>query len=222
VELIRIVLAEDHVLVRSGIRALLESLEGIRVVAEASSGHEALEQIGKTKPHLVLTDIGMPGLNGLGLAERTTKEFPDVHVIILSMHANEEYVLQALRAGAKGYVLKDAETSELEMAIRAVVSGKTFLSPLISGKVIEDYLDRLSGKKGSARDGNCYAILTARQREILQLIAEGNTNKDVARKLTLSVKTVESHRTQIMERLNIHDTASLVRYAIRSGIIQPS
>lgn len=219
-ELIRIVLAEDHVLVRAGIRALLQSLEGIAVVAEAGSGHEALEQIGRTKPHLLLTDIGMPGLNGLELTARTTKEFPDVHVIILSMHANEEYVLQALRAGAKGYVLKDAETSELEMAIRSVVCGKTFLSPVISGKVIEDYLDRLSGRKGTPAEGNCFAILTARQREILQLIAEGNSNKDVARKLALSVKTVESHRTQIMDRLDIHDTAGLVRYAIRSGIIQ--
>lgn len=222
---IRVLLAEDHALVRAGIRALLQGQEDLAVVGEAGDGHEALRLIKKEKPHVVLADIAMPGLNGLDLTARIVKEFPDCRVIILSMHANEEYVLQALKAGAKGYVLKDSEKAELELAIRSVVRGKTFLSPAISGHVIEDYLARLSGKKGkensTSSEPSQYQALTPRQREILQMIAEGNTNKQIAQALNLSVKTVEAHRTQIMERLDIHETAGLVRYAIRTGLVSP-
>jgi DNA-binding NarL/FixJ family response regulator len=217
---IRIVLAEDHALMRAGIRALLRDRDGMIIVGEAGTGHEALELVRRQKPHLLLTDISMPGLNGLDLTARVVKEHPDTRVIILSMHANEEYVLRALRSGARAYVLKDAETAELELAIRTVVCGKTFLSPSVSGKVIDDYLARVSGKKDAASPSAArHDILTSRQREILQMIAEGNSNKDIANTLDLSIKTVETHRTQIMKRLDIHDTAGLVRYAIRTGLI---
>jgi DNA-binding NarL/FixJ family response regulator len=220
-EPVRILLAEDHAMVRAGIRALLQEREGLVVVGEAGDGHEALRLVGMEKPHVVLADVSMPGLNGLELTARLAREFPDVRVIILSMHANEEYVLQALRAGARGYVLKDAELSELESAVRSVVRGKIFLSPAISGQVIADYLARLKGGKQppASTEPAPYLSLTPRQREVLQLIAEGNTNKMIAQKLDLSVKTVEAHRAQIMERLDIHDTAGLVRYAVRTGVI---
>ena len=224
-ETIRVLLAEDHALMRAGICALIQGLEGLVVVGEAGDGHEALRLIKKEKPHIVLADIAMPGLNGLDLTGRIVKECPNTRVIILSMHANEEYVLRALKSGAKGYVLKDAETAELELAIRSVMRGKTFLSPSISGHVIHDYLERLSGRKDkddtNLPEPSRYETLTPRQREILQMIAEGNTNKQIAQALNLSVKTVEAHRTQIMVRLDIHETAGLVRYAIRTGLISP-
>jgi DNA-binding NarL/FixJ family response regulator len=218
----RIVLAEDHALVRAGIRALLERCEGIVIVGETGDGREALRLAAKERAHVLLTDISMPGLNGLEVAERAARELPDVRVIILSMHANEEYVMQALKAGAKGYVLKDADLAELRLAVQSVMRGKTFLSPSISRPVIDNYLARVRGRKDAPPPSGGvepFATLTSRQREILQLIAEGNSNKDIARKLNLSVKTVDTHRTDIMRRLDIHDTAGLVRYAIRTGIV---
>jgi DNA-binding NarL/FixJ family response regulator len=155
----------------------------------------------------------MPGLNGLETAARITQEFPHVRVIILSMHANEEYVLQALRAGAAGYLLKDADIVELELALKAVIRNETYLSPAISKQVVAEYIQRVGGETSPLDQ------LTPRQREILQLIAEGHTSKEIAKMLNISVKTVETHRTQLMERLDIHDVAGLVRYAIRIGLI---
>jgi DNA-binding NarL/FixJ family response regulator len=211
----RLLLADDHALVRAGIRSLLEKMTGVEVVAEASDGREALELIKKKLPNLVLMDIAMPGLNGLEALARTTKEFTAMKVIILSMHANEEYALQALRAGACGYLLKDGAVAELELALRVVARGETYLSPRISKRVIDGYLERLGNQ--SAPGG----LLTARQREILQLIAEGQSTKEIAFLLGVSVKTVEAHRAQLMLRLGIHDVAGLVRYAMRVGLVPP-
>jgi DNA-binding NarL/FixJ family response regulator len=208
---------DDHGLVRAGIRALLESLDGIQVLEEADDGREALRLIELQRPDIVLMDIAMSGLNGLEATKRIKRDFPNTRVIILSMHANEEYVLQSLRAGAAGYLLKDAGTVELEIAIKAVAGGETYLSPPVSKHVISDYVRRMSA--GEQETQSTLDRLTLRQREILQLIAEGQTTQEIARLLNIGVKTVETHRMQLMERLDIHDVAGLVRYAIRVGLI---
>jgi DNA-binding NarL/FixJ family response regulator len=214
---IRVLLVDDHGLVRAGIRALLESLQGIQVLGEADDGREALRLIELHRPDIVMMDIAMRGLNGLEATMRITRDFPNTRVIILSMHANEEYVLQSLRAGAAGYLLKDAGTVELEIAIKAVAGGETYLSPPVSKHVISDYVRRMSA--GEQETQSTLDRLTFRQREILQLIAEGKTTQEIARLLNIGVKTVETHRMQLMERLDIHDVAGLVRYAIRVGLI---
>jgi len=219
---IRVILADDHALVRAGIHSLLESLDGIDVIAEASDGREAIELIQQHQPDVVLMDISMSGLNGLEAAAYVVKEFPGVKVIMLSMHANEEYVLQALRAGASGYLLKNAGILELELAVKSVARGEIYLSPPISKHIISDYVLRVGGELDkNLLGGRDLDPLTLRQREILQLIAEGHTTQDIAQKLNISIKTVETHRMQIMERLDIHDVAGLVRYAIRIGLISP-
>jgi DNA-binding NarL/FixJ family response regulator len=209
----RVLLADDHALVRAGIRALIEKIPDVEVVGEASTGREALELVKSTLPNLVLMDIGMAELGGLEALPRIVKDFPGVKVIILSAHANEEYVIRALRSGAAGYMLKDAATAELQLAIKSVNQEKTYLSPSISRTVIDSYLERVGGPLSPLEQ------LTARQREILQLIAEGRNTKEIASDLDISGKTVESHRLQLMERLNIHDIPGLVRYAIRSGLV---
>jgi DNA-binding NarL/FixJ family response regulator len=211
---IRVLLADDHALVRSGLRALLQTLPGIDVVAEAGNGPEALEQIETHQPDIVLMDISMPEIDGLELTARVTRDWPKVRVVVLSMHANEKYVSQALRAGAAGYLLKDACTPELEIALRAVARGETYLSPAIAKQVIAGYV------RHPDEDANAQGQLTPRQVEVLRLIAEGRTTKAIAQKLGISVKTVEAHRTQLMERLDIHDIAGLVRYAIRTKLLQ--
>jgi DNA-binding NarL/FixJ family response regulator len=211
----RVLLADDHALVRAGIRSLLERMTAIEVVAEASDGREALELAKKHLPDLMLLDIAMAGLNGLEALARATKEFSAVKVIILSMHANEEYVPQALRAGARGYLLKDAAVAELELALRAVNRGEIYLSPRISKRVIDSYLERLENERPLREE------LTLRQREIVQLIAEGKSTKEIAFFLKVSIKTVEAQRAQLMERLEIHDVAGLVRYAMRVGLVPP-
>jgi DNA-binding NarL/FixJ family response regulator len=217
---IRILLADDHALVRAGIRALLDHVRGVEVVAEADDGREALDLIATHQPDIVLMDIAMPSLNGLEAAARVSKAFPGVRVIILSMHANEEYVLQALRAGASGYLLKGARAAELELAVTAVANGETYLSPAASKHVVDEYVQRAAGSTPAGSDERALGErLTPRQREILQLIAEGHSTKEIARMLQISVKTAESHRTQLMERLGIHDVAGLVRYALRAGLI---
>jgi DNA-binding NarL/FixJ family response regulator len=213
VSAIRVVLADDHALVRAGIRALLEKLPGIEVVGEADNGREALELIKKSAPNLVLLDISMAELGGLEALPRIVKDFPAVKVLILSAHANEEYVLRALRSGAAGYMLKDAATAELQLAIDSVIEDKTYLSPSISRTVIDSYLERVGGPFSPLEQ------LTSRQREILQLIAEGKNTKEIADTLDISVKTVEAHRLQLMARLDIHDVPGLVRYAVRSGLV---
>jgi DNA-binding NarL/FixJ family response regulator len=211
----RILLADDHALVRAGIRSLLEKIPGVKVVGEASNGRQAIELIRTELPDLVLMDIAMKELGGLEALPRITKNFPRVRVILLSAHANEEYVIRALRSGAAGYMLKDAATLELELAINSVVQGKTYLSPSISRTVIESYLERVGSQTSPIEQ------LTARQREVLQLIAEGKNTKEIAATLDVSIKTVEAHRLQLMARLDIHDVPGLVRYAIRSGLVSP-
>jgi len=209
----RVLLADDHALVRAGIRALMEKIPNVEVVGEAGTGRKALELVRSTSPNIVLMDIAMTELGGLEALPRITKDFPSVNVIILSAHANEEYVIRALREGASGYMLKDSATTELELAINSVIQGKVYLSPSISRTVIDDYLQRVSGAVSPLEQ------LTSRQREILQLIAEGKNTKEIAADLDISIKTVESHRLQLMDRLNIHDIPGLVRYAIRSGLV---
>lgn len=217
---IRVLLVDDHRLVRAGIRSLLEKVAAVNVVAEADNGREALQVVEKYQPDVVLMDIAMAGLNGVEAASRLSRDFPEIRVIILSMHATEEYVLRALRAGAAGYLLKDSATVELELAVQAVARGETYLSPAVSKHVINGYVKRISGKQSQDDpESGRQEELTARQREVLQLIAEGNTTKEVAQKLSLSAKTVETHRLQLMERLDIHDLAGLVRYAIRIGLV---
>jgi DNA-binding NarL/FixJ family response regulator len=210
---IRIVLADDHALVRAGIRTLCESLDGVTVVAEAADGNQVLEMVKAHHPDLVLMDITMKTLNGLEATGQIRREFPRVRVIILSMHAAEDYVQQALKGGATGYLLKDAAVPELEMAITAVMRGEVYLSPQISRLVVQSYMQHAGAIEGPL------GVLTPRQREILQLIAEGHNTKDIGFRLGLSAKTVETHRAQIMERLGIHDIAGLVRYAIRVGLV---
>jgi DNA-binding NarL/FixJ family response regulator len=212
---IRVLIADDHTLVRAGIRSLIQNMEGVRVIAEAGDGREALRLIEIHRPDVVLIDIVMPGLNGLEVTARVSKEFPQVRVIILSMYVNEGYVGRALRAGAAGYIVKGADPGELEIAIRAIAQGEKYLSPGVSKYVLTDYIRHIAGEVKPLE------LLTPRQREVLQLIAEGYTTKKIARTLDISVKTVESHRKQLMERLDIHDIAGLVRYAIRVGLVKP-
>ena len=211
---IRVLVADDHALFRAGVRKLLQSFEGMDVVGEAADGHEAIRLSATHRPDVLLMDIGMPGLNGVEAVVRLTREGPRPRVIILSMHTGEEYVLRAIRAGAAGYLLKDAKPAELETAVRAVARGEIYLSPAISRYVVEDYV-----RLGSI-DRGPLDRLTPRQREVLQLIAEGNTTKAIAAKLGLSTKTVETHRAQLMERLDTHDIAALVRLAIRLGLVE--
>ena len=210
---IRVLLADDHTLVRAGLRKLLESIAGLEVVGEAGDGLELLELADRLRPQIVLMDIAMPGLNGLEATGRLLKTLPDVKVLVLSMHQNAEYVRQALRQGAVAYLLKDAAPQELELALRAVLRGETYLSPAVSKGVVSDYVQRLRS------DEKPEDALTPRQREVLQLIAEGQSTKEIARRLDLSVKTVETHRTQLMKQLDIHEVAGLVRYAIREGLV---
>ena len=212
----RILLADDHTLVRAGIRSLLEKMPGVEVVGEAGDGREALALLEVLRPDILLIDIAMPGLNGLETAARVADGFPQIKIIILSMHANEEYVVEALRAGAAGYLLKDSATIELERAIEAVDRGETYLSPPVSRTVIHGYLGRVT-----APDGTEAHALTPRQLQILKLVAEGQSTKEIAFALNLSVKTVETHRARLMERLGIHDVPGLVRYAMRIGLIPP-
>ena len=212
---IRILLADDHALVRAGIIKLLESMPDVVVVGEASDGMQLLELAAAQAPHLVLVDIAMPGLNGLDAAARLHKNQPELRVIILSMHQDDQYVRQALRSGASGYLLKDAAPLELQLAIQAVVRGDTYLSPAITRGVMSDYAARLRNE--AEQD----VPLSPRQREVLQLIAEGLSSKEIALRLGLSVKTVDSHRTLLMKQLDIHEVTGLVRYALRKGIIAP-
>ena len=209
----RVLLTEDHWLVRASLRSLLGDFPGIEVVGEASDGREALQRIPELKPDIVLMDISMPGLNGLEATRRIVKEHPEVRVVVLSMHTGERYVMDALRAGAAAYVLKGSAPRELELAIDAVARGELFLSPAISRHVIEASLGRGAEQRTSLEQ------LTPRQREILQLIAEGKSSKEIAQLLDAGVKTIESHRASLMARLDIHDVAGLVRYAIRHGLV---
>ena len=212
-KMIRVLIVDDHALVRAGFRSLLEKLDGCEVVADVGDGREALRLLEQLQPDVVLMDVKMPGLNGLEATARITRDYPNVRVVILSMYTNEEYVIQALRAGAVGYLLKDAAIPELHLAVQAAVRGEMYLSPAISKRVLMDYIQLVGG------GGGMLDALTGRQREVLQLIAEGHTIKEVAQILQISVKTAEAHRTQLMERLDIHDVTGLVRFAIRVGLV---
>jgi len=208
---LRIILADDHTLFRAGVRALLEKIPSVQVVGEAEDGRGVLGLVKASRANVVLMDIGMPGLNGLDATTQVLKEVPALQVIILSMHSNEEYIFQALRAGVSGYLLKSAAAAELELALRAVAAGDTFLSTKISKRFVESCFARMRREPPDQ--------LTSRQREILQLIVEGKSTKEIAFVLNLSAKTVEAHRVQLMNRLNIHDVPGLVRYAMRVGIL---
>lgn len=207
---LRLLLADDHTLVRAGLRALLDGMDGVTVVAEADNGEEAVALARAHAPEVVLLDITMPGLNGLQAAERILAQSPRTRVVILSMHAAEEYVNRALALGVSGYLLKDAATLELQAALEAVSAGQTYLSPRITSQLLES-----RQKPGEAPR----PALTARQLEVLRLLALGKSVKEIAYDLQLSAKTVETYRAQVMERLDLHDLASLVRYAIRTGLI---
>jgi DNA-binding NarL/FixJ family response regulator len=211
---LRVVIVEDHALVRAGMRALLQKIEGIEVVSDVGDGWEAVKSVKADSPDVVLMDIAMPGLNGLDATSRIVRESPTTRVILLSMHANEEYFQQALQVGASGYLLKGAELAELELALKTVARGETYLTPAVAKYAINAYREKSEGPSGPL------TRLSTRQREILQLIAEGQTTKDIAQRLNLSVKTVETHRSQLMERLDIHDVPGLVRFAMRVGLIQ--
>ncbi|HEX5646254.1 MAG TPA: response regulator transcription factor [Nitrospira sp.] len=212
---LRVMIVEDHALVRAGMRALLEKIDGIEVISAVGDGWEAVKAVQTDAPDLVLMDIAMPELNGLDATSRIVKESPATRVILLSMHANEEYLQQALQSGALGYLLKGAELAELELAIKTVSRGESYLTPAVAKYAIEAYREKSDGPTGPL------AKLSMRQREILQLIAEGHTTKDIAQRLNVSVKTVETHRAHLMERLEIHDVPGLVRFAVRVGLIQP-
>ena len=210
----RVILADDHTLVRAGIRALLEKLPAVAVVGEASDGREVLDLVKMQRPDLVLMDIAMPGLNGLEATARIAQEFPEVRVIILSMHYDEEYYWRALKAGAAGYLLKKAATAELETALQRVVQGEIYLSREISTRLLKKFpLHGVADRKSPLEQ------LTSRQREILQLIAEGKNTKEIADILKISPKTVEYHRMKLMNCLNVFDIPGLVRFALRVGLI---
>ncbi len=214
VKLIRVLLADDHTLVRAGIRALLEKLPGVEVVGEAGDGREVLNLVKTKEPNVVLMDISMPGLNGLEAATRMAADFPDVRVVILSMHNNEEYVWRALKAGVAGYLLKKGATAELEIALQRVVQGEIYISQEISRRIA-----RKLPLQGIADRKSPFEQLTSRQREILQLVAEGQNTKGIAEILKVSPKTIEYHRMKLMNSLNIHDVPGLVRFAMQAGLL---
>jgi len=211
--MIKILIADDHKILRQGIRSLLASQEDFEVVAESSDGQETVKETLKHKPDVVLMDIAMPNLNGFEATRQIKKKLPEVKILVLTMYRDDEYVLQALQAGVSGYVLKDVAVEELITAIRAVHNNQYFLSPSISRTVIDASLGKIE-----RADKEPFDLLTPREREVVQLIAEGYTNKQIAVKLFISVKTVDAHRSHIMDKLDIHDVATLVKYAVRRGL----
>jgi len=213
---IRILLADDHTVVRKGLRLLLESNDGLAVVADAADGREAVALADKHSPDVVVMDIAMPGLNGIEAARQITARLPNTAIVFLSMHSDEGYVLKALKAGARGYLLKDSAEYDLIAAVKAVSEGKAFFSPAISKMLVEDYMRQMQER--AVEDS--FELLTTREREVLQLLAEGKNNKEVAGILNLSLYTVETHRGNIFQKLNLHSGAELILYAIRKGVIK--
>jgi DNA-binding NarL/FixJ family response regulator len=212
---IRVLLADDHTIMRKGLRLLLERQPNITVVGEASDGRECVELAQAEKPDVVVMDLAMPNLNGIEAARQIVAQNPHIAVAVLSMHSDESYVIRALKAGARAYLLKDSAEADLIGAIQALSDGKSFFSPAISRLLVEDYMRALERK--GAEDS--YELLTTREREILQLLAEGKSNKEVANMLNLSLYTVETHRTHILQKLNLHTVPELILYAVRKGII---
>jgi DNA-binding NarL/FixJ family response regulator len=212
---LRIVLADDHTLVRHGLRKVLQDQSDWEVVGEANDGREAIQLVQELKPDVAILDIAMPRLNGIEATRQIARRFPDVHVLVLSMHADEAYVTQVLRAGATGYLLKDSADTDLIKAVAAVSQKKSFFSPAVAKVMLDDYVRQLADRGITDR----YDTLTEREREVFQLIAEGKSNKDVADLLHLSPNTVETHRAHIMEKLDVHNAAEIVLYAVRKGVI---
>ena len=213
---IRILLADDHTVVRKGIRLLLESQPGFSVIADAANGREAVAMAEEQKPDVVVMDVAMPTLNGIEAARQITSRLPQTAVVFLSMHSDESYVVKALKAGARAYLLKDSAENDLINAVKAVSEGKAYFSPAISKMLVEDYMRQMQERQVE----DSYELLTTREREVLQLLAEGKTNKEVASILNLSLYTVETHRGNILQKLNLHSGAELILYAIRKGVIQ--
>jgi len=212
---ITLLLVEDHTIVRQGLRSLLEQSDDIKVIAEAEDGREAVKKTGQLNPDVVLMDISMPNLNGIEATRQIKKKYPDIKVLILTMHTTKEYIFQILFAGASGYLIKKSAHQELLSAVRAVHRGDYYLSPLVSKKVVDEYIEKT--KETDVQDR--FEKLTIREREVLQLIGEGRSNKEIANLLYLSMKTVETHKAHLMEKLDIHTTAGLIKYAIQKGII---
>ena len=211
----RVLLADDHSIVRRGMRSLLETDASVEVVAEAADGLEALRLCEEHRPDLLILDVAMPKLNGIDVAARAQKMDPAPRTIMLSMHLDESYVMRSLNAGARGYLLKDATDEDLLPAIRAVAAGKSFFSPAVSGVLAEEYMEQLQGRGLT----DSYDLLTDREREVLQLLAEGRSNKEVASLLDVGLSTVETHRANLMQKLNLHSTAEIVLYAVRKRLI---
>ncbi|HLI84387.1 MAG TPA: response regulator transcription factor [Bryobacteraceae bacterium] len=213
----RVLIADDHGIVRQGLRALLEKSPEIAVVGEASDGREAVRLAAELHPNIVVMDIAMPMLNGVDATSQILGRDPEIKVIILSMHSDESYILRALSAGAKGYLLKDSAEGDILPAVQTVAKGRPYFSPVIASTLLDEYLQTM--KKNKVRDS--YDLLTEREKEVLQLLAEGKSNKEVAGLLNLSPYTIESHRTSLMQKLNLHNTAEIVLYAVRKNIIVP-
>lgn len=213
---IRVLLADDHTILRAGLRMMLDAQPDIEVVGEASDGRQALAEAQRLQPDLVLMDITMPEMNGIEATRQIKRALDTTRVLILTMHENEEYLFQVLRAGASGYILKEAAGTELISAIRIVYSGRFYMSPSAQSMMVGDYLQRV--RSGEERDS--YSALTEREREILKLVAEGHTNNQIAERLFISPKTVDTHRTHIMDKLNLHSRAELVKYAMRRGLLE--
>jgi two-component system, NarL family, response regulator NreC len=211
----RILLADDHTVIRAGIKLLLERQPEWRVVGEASDGREALNALEEVHPDVIVMDLAMPNLNGMEATRQILATHPDISVVVLSMHSDEAYVLRALKAGARGYVLKDSTETDLIAAVQAVRAAKSYFSPAVSRLLVEDYARQLHGRNLE----DTYELLTNREREVLQLAAEGKSNKEIAGLLNLSVYTVETHRKNIMEKLNLHSVPELTLYAVRKGVI---
>jgi two-component system, NarL family, response regulator NreC len=212
---IRILLADDHTVMRKGLRMLLQSQEGFTVVADAADGREAIALTGKHLPDVIVMDVAMPILNGIEAARQIANSYPEIALVFLSMYSDEGYVLKALKAGARAYLLKDSAEYDLIAAIKAVADGKAFFSPAISKVLVEDYMRQI--RERDVEDS--YELLTTREREVLQLLAEGKNNKETASLLNLSLYTVETHRGNIFQKLNLHSTAELILYAVRKGVI---
>jgi len=211
----RILIADDHALVRAGFRALLSLDKDLEIVGEVGNGRDAIQAVGKLSPHLMLTDLSMPGMNGMEAIRDIKRRYPETRVLVVTLHKNDEYIHESLRAGADGYLLKDATHDELLVAIHSVLNGKTYLSPDISAKVINAYL----GNGGGETVSSPWDTLTHREREVLKLVAEGRPNKYIAEYYSLSVKTVEKHRSNLMKKLDLHNAPMLTAYAIERGLV---
>jgi len=211
----RVLIVDDHTLLRAGLSALLAQDPDIEIVGEAADGRDAVRRVGEVKPHLVLMDLTMPGMNGIEAVTEIKRRYPEVRVLVMTLHKTEDFIHASLRAGADGYILKDATHDELRVAIRSVLHGKTYLSMDVSGKVVSGYL----GGGKSASGSSVFDTLTHREREILKLVAEGKPNKGIAEFLSLSVKTVEKHRSNLMSKLDVHNAAGLTAFAIEKGLL---